>query len=160
AVDQSGNFWTADANTDNITEFDPTGTFLQQWNDTFGTTLAIAVDATHNAVYLIRGFQTANRFTLTGTNGPTEIDHEGTGVARGAARAGGPLTATHAILFRAGPPGAPKTHTTILPPPTPRAPASGRRAALLSSSPPPADPVTIYGPPTPPGPPAVFSESA
>src|SRR5262249_34979026 len=43
AVDQNGNFWTADANTDNITEFDPTGKFLQQWNDTFGTTLAIAV---------------------------------------------------------------------------------------------------------------------
>ena len=31
AVDQIGHLWTADGNTDNITEFDETGTFVQQW---------------------------------------------------------------------------------------------------------------------------------
>src|SRR5262249_15087954 len=58
AVDQSGNLWTADGSTDNITEFDNMGNFLQQWLDPFGQTLAITVDATHSAVYLIRGLQT------------------------------------------------------------------------------------------------------
>ena len=34
AVDQSGNLWTADGNTDNVDEFDAGGAFVQQWNDT------------------------------------------------------------------------------------------------------------------------------
>src|SRR5262249_24129565 len=56
AVDQSGNLWAAQSN-NLITEFDPTGKFLQQWTDPFGFTLAITVDATHNPVSLIRGAQ-------------------------------------------------------------------------------------------------------
>src|SRR5262245_9172182 len=42
AVDQVGHLWVADDGTDNIIEFDEQGNFLQQWNDTFGQTIAIA----------------------------------------------------------------------------------------------------------------------
>src|SRR5262245_36374816 len=53
SADVSQNLWAADGNTDNIIEFNSKQKFLQQWNDTFGQTLAISVDATNNAVYLI-----------------------------------------------------------------------------------------------------------
>jgi NHL repeat len=93
AVDQSGNLWTADGSTDNIDKFSPSGKFLKQWNDTFGKTLAIAVDSTHKAVYLIRGAQTTERFTLTG-KGETVIDN-GTGVALGLDQQTGNLYVDH-----------------------------------------------------------------
>jgi hypothetical protein len=81
AVDQSGNLWTADGGTANVDEFDNMGAFLQQWNDPSGSTQAIAVDSTHNAVYLINGGGTTERFTLAG-GGETTIDN-GSGVALG-----------------------------------------------------------------------------
>jgi len=55
AVDQSGNLWTADTGTGNVDEFDPKGKFLQQWTSPSGSIRAIAVDAAHNAVYLMNG---------------------------------------------------------------------------------------------------------
>jgi sugar lactone lactonase YvrE len=79
AVDQSGNLWTADAGTGNVDEFDPKGKFLQQWASPSGSMRAIAVDATHNAVYLMNGGGTTERFTLTG-GGQTTID-SGSGTA-------------------------------------------------------------------------------
>src|SRR5215469_16106376 len=78
AVDASGNLWTADSGTGNVDEFDPKGNFLQQWSDPSGTPQAIAVDAPHNAVYLLT-FGTTARFTLTG-GGQTTID-SGSGTA-------------------------------------------------------------------------------
>jgi hypothetical protein len=68
AVDQSNNLWTADGNSDNISEFDAAGNFLQQWTDPFGATVAITVDSTHGFVHLIRGSGETERFTLTGAN--------------------------------------------------------------------------------------------
>src|SRR5262245_60261913 len=159
AVDQSGNFWTADANTDNITEFDPTGKFLQQWNDTFGTTLAIAVDATHNAVYLIRGLQTTERFTLTGTN-ETVIDGEGTGVALGLDPASGDLYVDHSDHVSVWDPSGTQIDSILLTSTNSQGLAFGSSAGHLYVSDATADTVTIYGPPTTPGPPAIFSESA
>src|SRR5262249_50734206 len=78
ALDQSGNLGTADAGTGNVDEFDPKGKFLQQWTSPSGSMQAIAVDATHNAVYLINGGGTTEHFTLTGGDQKT-ID-SGTGV--------------------------------------------------------------------------------
>jgi hypothetical protein len=72
AVDQSGNLWAADAGTGNVVEFDSAGNFLQQWSPGFSMQ-AIAVDATHDAVYLINGGGTTLRFTLTGGGG-TMVD--------------------------------------------------------------------------------------
>jgi hypothetical protein len=79
AVDQSGNLWTADTGTGNVDEFDPMGKFLQQWASPSFSIRAIAVDATRNAVYLMNGGGTTERFTLTG-GGQTTID-SGSGVA-------------------------------------------------------------------------------
>src|SRR5262249_58407939 len=79
AVDQSGNLWTADTGTGNVDEFDPKGKFLQQWTSPTGSIRAIAVDAAHNAVYLMNGGGTTERFTLTG-GGPT-TDPNGLGTA-------------------------------------------------------------------------------
>jgi hypothetical protein len=167
AVDQSGNLWTADANTDNITEFDPTGKFLQQWNDTFGTTVAIAVDSTHNAVYLIRGAGTANRFTLTGTQGPTVIDGVGTGVALALDPQTGNLYVDHSssvsIFDNTGLPIDSLTLATSSSQGLAfHSNGTGGKFGLrdlyvsdLSS-----DTVTIYGPPSAPGPPFVTAESA
>ena len=47
--------WVADDSTDNVHEFDNAGNFIQQWNDTYGQTVTIAVDGTGGFVYLIRG---------------------------------------------------------------------------------------------------------
>jgi hypothetical protein len=71
AVDQANNLWTADAGTGNVIEFDSTGRFLRQWEDTHGNPTAIAVDSARNAVYLITsggvGSGTATeRWTLSG----------------------------------------------------------------------------------------------
>src|SRR5262245_51026387 len=93
AVDQSGNLWVADGNSDFISEFNSKNKFLQQWQDPFGQTLAIAVDAPNNAVYLIRGAQTTERFTLTGGN-ETVIDN-GSGVALGLDQKSGDLYVDH-----------------------------------------------------------------
>jgi len=79
AVDQSNNLWTADGSTDNIDEFDASGKFLQQWTDPFGSTLAITVDSVNGFVYLIRGSQETESFSLTGAN-ETVVDN-GVGVA-------------------------------------------------------------------------------
>src|SRR5262249_1832198 len=65
AVAAGGNLWTADAGTGNVDEFGPKGNFLQQWSNPSGPPQAIAVDAPHNAVYLLT-FGTTARFTLTG----------------------------------------------------------------------------------------------
>jgi hypothetical protein len=73
--------WVAGGSSDFISEFNSKNKFLQQWQDPFGQTLAIAVDAPNNAVYLIRGAQTTELFTLTGGN-ETVIDN-GLGVALG-----------------------------------------------------------------------------
>ena len=78
AVDQNGNLWVADAGTGNVVEFDPLGNFLQQWAPGFSLQ-AIAVDATHNAVYLINGGGATERFTLSGGS-ETAID-SGSGTA-------------------------------------------------------------------------------
>src|SRR5262245_29458307 len=158
AVDQSGNLWVADANTYNIIEFDPTGTFLQQWNDTFGTTVAIAVDATHNAVYLIRGIQTTERFTLTGGN-ETVIDGEGTGVALGLDPVSGDLYVDHSNHVSVWDPSGTQVDSISLTGTNSQGLAFGSSAGHLYVSDATADTVTIYGPPTIPGPPLVFSES-
>ena len=80
AVDQSGNLWTVDAGTGNVDEFDSQGNFLQQWNDQFGFgTIAVAVDSTRGAAYVIRADGATARFTLTGV-GPTPVD-AGPGIA-------------------------------------------------------------------------------
>src|SRR5262249_62381670 len=98
--------------------------FLQQWNDTFGQTLAISVDATNNAVYLIRGAQTTERFTLIGGN-ETVIDN-GAGVALGLDQKNGILYVDHggdvAIYDKTGtqiasPPPSPTTHPPPAAPP-------------------------------------------
>ncbi len=93
AVDQDGHLWTADGSTNNIDEFDSAGNFLQEWNDTYGTTYAIAVDSAHNAVYLIRGSQETERWSLTGTD-ETPID-SGVGVALAVDRQTGNLYVDH-----------------------------------------------------------------
>ena len=79
SVDQTGNLWVVDGSTDNVIEFDTRNRFVQMWTDPFGQTLAIAVDSTHDAVYLIRGTGATERFTLTGGN-ETIVDG-GVGVA-------------------------------------------------------------------------------
>jgi hypothetical protein len=74
AVDQSGNLWTADRMTNDIDEFDSAGNFIREWNDGFlSQTLAIAVDSTNDAVYLLDDFGATQRFTLNGA-GPTTVD--------------------------------------------------------------------------------------
>src|SRR5215470_1143880 len=74
AVDQNGNLWVANRTTNNIDEFDSAGNFIQEWNDGFfSQTMAIAVDATNNAVYLLDDFGATQRFTLSG-GGQQTID--------------------------------------------------------------------------------------
>src|SRR5262249_31496705 len=158
AVDQSGNLWVADANTDNIIEFDPTGTFLQQWNDTFGTTVAIAVDATSNAVYLIRGARTTERFTLTGGN-ETVVDN-----GDGNALAVDPQSGTLYVDHGGGGVGVGNRDAQVdnfsLTGTNSQGLAFGSSAGHLYVTDQSANNVTIYGPPTIPGPPFVQSESA
>src|SRR5262249_16810811 len=78
AVDQKGNLWAADAGPGNVIEFDARGNFVQQWTSQ-SSIQAIAVDATNDAVYLINGGGTTQRFTLAG-EGPATID-TGSGTA-------------------------------------------------------------------------------
>ena len=73
AVDQTGTLWVADAGTGNVAQFNAAGTFLGEWNDPSGSPQAIAVDATHGAVYLINGNGATERFTFTG-GGQTTVD--------------------------------------------------------------------------------------
>src|SRR5262245_24693061 len=157
AVDQSGNLWVADGSTDNIIEFDPTGTFLQQWNDTFGQTVAIAVDATNNAVYLIRGALTTERFTLTGGN-ETVIDN-GQGAALGVDPQSGTLYVDHGGDVVAYDTTAAQVDNFSLTGTSSQGLAFGSSAGHLYVTDRSANNVTIYGPPTIPGPPFVQSES-
>jgi hypothetical protein len=165
AVDQSSNLWVADGSSDFITEFNSKNKFLQQWQDPFGQTLAIAVDATHNAVYLIRGAQTTERFTLTGGN-ETVIDN-GAGVALGLDQKTGDLYVDHGgdvAVYNAA---ATQVFSLSLAPTTN---SQGLAFAALqggvkagqgnlyvtdASN----NDVAIYGPP-PPGPPFITAESA
>ncbi len=72
AVDQDGHLWVVDGA--NVNEFSPTGPFLQQWPNPFGSdTLAIAVDSDHDAVYLTNGSGRTDRFSLAGAD-PKTID--------------------------------------------------------------------------------------
>jgi sugar lactone lactonase YvrE len=66
AVDQANNLWVADGSTANVIEFDSKGNFVQQWNDSHGSPGAIAVDSARNAVYLLTGFSTTERWSLSG----------------------------------------------------------------------------------------------
>jgi len=78
AVDQSGNLWVADRTTNNVTQFDGAGNFVQQWNDGFfSQTIGIAVDATNDAVYLLDDLGATQRFTLNGGD-QTTIDQSTT----------------------------------------------------------------------------------
>jgi hypothetical protein len=66
SVDQAGNLWTADGTTNNVDEFNARGTFVRQWSDTHGSPQAIAVDSTHNAVYLMIPVPSACSFLCSG----------------------------------------------------------------------------------------------
>ena len=167
SVDQKGNLWVADGNTDNIIQFDTKNKFVQMWNDTFGATLAIAVDSNHNAVYLIRGAQTTERFTLTGQN-ETVIDN-GAGVALGLDPSTGNLYVDHGGDVVVYDPTATQLQSFSLGSTTN---SQGLAFHSLSSSggakrgvgnlyvtDTTNDDVRVYGPP-PPGPPIVSAESA
>ena len=161
AVDQTGHLWTADGSTDNITEFDQNGTFVQQWTDPFGQTLAIAVDRTHSFVYLIRGSQDTERFNLTG--GDETVIEANNGSQAGTALSVEPSSGTlyighldHVTVYDS-------TGTQLdafaLNTSNSQGVAFGTTAGVLYVSDATADNVTIYGPPTTPGPPVIFSES-
>ena len=158
AVDQSGNLWTADGNTNNIDEFDASAAFVQQWNDSYGSTLAIAVDSTNSAVYLIRGSQETERWTLTGT-GETTIDN-GLGVALGLDPQTGNLYVDHGgdvvVYDHTGA----QVDSFSLTSTNSKGLAFGSSAGNLYVSDASNDNATIYAPPTTPGPPFVVSESA
>ena len=80
AVDPNGNVWVVDAS-NNVSEFDSGGSFLSQFNDTYGGTNAIAVDSQSN-VYLIRSSGVTEKWTAANRsagNGQTVVDNSGTG---------------------------------------------------------------------------------
>jgi len=164
AVDQSGNLWVADGNSDFITQFDAKGKFVQQWQDPFGQTVAIAVDSTNNAVYLIRGALQTERFTLTGGN-ETVIDSTSTGVALGLDQQTGNLYVDHgssvAIYDATGTPIDSLTLATSNSQGLAFRAIGGKKFAQnsLYVSDASANNVTIYGPPTTPGAPLVSGES-
>src|SRR5262245_25953527 len=158
AVDQSGHLWVADDGTDNVIEFDEQGNFIQQWNDTYGTTARIAVDRTNNAVYLIRGTQATERWTLTGGN-ETVID-SGSGVAIAVDPQSGTLYVDHGGDVVAYDTTATQVDNFSLTGTNSQGLAFGSTAGHLYVSDQSANNVTIYGPPTIPGPPFVQSESA
>ena len=158
AVDQSGNLWVADGSSDFISEYDPAGNFVQQWQDPFGQTVAIAVDGTNGFVYLIRGTQATERFTLTGAD-ETVID-SGAGVALGVDPATGNLFVDHAADVAVYDAGANLINTVTLTSSDSQGLAFGTTAGELYVSDRTANNVTIYGPPTTPGPPLIFSESS
>jgi hypothetical protein len=157
AVDQSGNLWVADDGTDNVVEFDAGGNFLQQWNDTYGQTVTIAVDSTNNAVYLIRGTLATERWTLTGGN-ETVIDN-GNGAALAVDQQTGTLYVDHGgdiVVYDST--GA-QVDSFTLTGSSSQGLAFGSSTGHLYVSDASADNVTIYGPPTTPGVPFIQSES-
>ena len=158
AVDQNGNLWVADGNTDNIIEFDPKGNFVQQWTDPFGQTVTIAVDATNDAVYLIRGSQQTERFTLTGAN-ETVIDN-GAGVALAVDPATGTLYVSHGGDVTVYDNTGTQIDSFTLSTSNAQGLGFGSTAGHLYVSDETANNVTFYGLPTTPGPPLVLSESA
>jgi DNA-binding beta-propeller fold protein YncE len=162
AVDQSGHLWTADGNTDNVTEFDENGTFVQQWTDPFGNTLAIAVDRTNSFVYLIRGSQDTERFNLTGGDETVIEANDGTqaGVALSLDPASGTLYIGHSDHVTVYDTTGAQLDSFALNTSNSQGLAFGTTAGVLYVSDATAADVTIYGPPTTPGPPLVFSESA
>ena len=158
SVDQAGHLWVADGNTDFISEYDATGAFVQQWQDPFGQTVAIAVDRTNGFVYLIRGSAQTERFTLAGAD-ETVIDG-GAGTALSVDPVSGNLFVDHGAdvtIYDAS--GTMITNFTLTTSSS-RGLAFGTTAGNVYVSDTVADNVTFYGPPTTPGPPLVFSESA
>src|SRR5262249_5629908 len=151
AVDQIGHVWAADDGTDNVYEFDDQGNFVQQWNDTYGTTVTMAVDRSNNAVYLIRGTTATERWTLTGGD-ETQIDANG-GTALAVDQQSGTLYVDHgsdvAVYDAAGT----SINTIALITSNSQGLGFGSAAGVLYVSDVTADNVTIYGPPTTPGPP-------
>src|SRR5262249_7929993 len=145
AVDQSGHLWVADDGTDNVMEFDEQGNFVQQWNDTYGQTITIAVDRTNNAVYLIRGTLATERWALTGGN-ETTIDN-GSGAALAVDPQGGILYVDHgsdvAVYDAAGT----QIDSVTLITSNSQGLAFGTTAGALYVSDVTGDNVTIYGPP-------------
>src|SRR5262245_12973695 len=157
AVDQSGHLWVADDGTDNILEFDEQGNFLQQWNDTYGQTVTIAVDRTNGFVYLIRGTLATERWTLTGGN-ETVIDN-GNGAALGVDPQSGTLYVDHGGDVVVYDTTAAQVDNFSLTGTNSQGLAFGSTAGHLYVTDRSANNVTIYGPPTIPGPPFVQSES-
>jgi DNA-binding beta-propeller fold protein YncE len=158
SVDQSGNLWTADGSTNNIVEFDPTGTFLQQWNDGFGQTVAIAVDSTNAKVYLIRGAGTTESFNLTGGN-DTQVDNNSRGTALAVDPATGNLYVDQGSSVDVFSSGGTQTDTFSLTTSSSVGLAFGSTAADLYVSDQSANNVTLYAPPTTPAAPVVQGES-
>ena len=158
AVDQSGNLWVADDGTDNVIEFDDQGNFLQQWNDTYGQTVAIAVDSTNGFVYLIRGFLTTERWNLTGGD-QTEIDGVGTAMSVTVDPQSGTVYVDHVDSISVWDSTGAQLDSFSLNTSNSQGLAFGSTAGVLYVSDATADDVTIYGPPTTPGPPVVFTES-
>src|SRR5262249_37617697 len=152
SVDQIGHLWTADGSTDNITEFDESGNFVQQWRDPFGQTLAIAVDRTRSFVYLIRGSQDTERFNLTGGHETVIEAHNGTnaGVSLSPEPQGGPLSIGHLEHVTVYDNTATQLAAFALDTSNSQGVAFATTAGVLYVSDPTADNVTIYGPPTTP----------
>src|SRR5262249_25391902 len=158
SVDQSGNLWVADGSSDFISEYDDTGAFVQQWQGPFGQTIAIAVDGTGGFVYLIRGAQTTERFTLTGAN-ETVIDN-GAGVALAVDPMTGNLFVSHSGDVTVYNNAATQIDSFMLSTSNAQGLGFGSTAGLLYASDETANNVTFYGVPTTPGPPLIQSQSA
>jgi DNA-binding beta-propeller fold protein YncE len=158
SVDQSGNLWVADGSSDFISEYDPAGNFVQQWQDPFGQTVAIAVDGNAGFVYLIRGSQATERFTLIGAD-ETVID-SGAGVALGLDPATGNLFVSHsgdvAVYDNTGT----QIDSFTLSTSNVQGLGFGTTTGHLYASDETANNVTFYGVPTTPGAPLVQSETA
>src|SRR5262249_46625381 len=131
--------------------------FLQQWNDTYGQTVTIAVDRTNGFVYLIRGTLATERWTLTGGN-ETVIDN-GNGAALGGDPQSGALYVDHGGDVVVYEPTAAQVDNFSLTGTNSQGLAFGSTAGHLYVTDRSANNVTIYGPPTIPGPPFVQSES-
>jgi hypothetical protein len=166
AVDRSGNLWTADAGTGNVDEFDPKGKFLQQWASPSFSIRAIAVDAARNAVYLMNGGGTTERFTLTG-GGQTTID-SGSGTALALDQQTGNLYVDHGNDVAVYDPTGTRIDTLFSLGATTNSQGlafrssgtgkmAGQNALYVSDAS--NDNVTIYGPP-PAGPPFITAQSA
>jgi hypothetical protein len=83
AVDTNGNLWVADESTNIVYEFDSSGTLLSQFNDAYGNTEGVAVDAA-GEIYLIRGSGDTEKWSPAARAGgtPVEVDSPpGTGLA-------------------------------------------------------------------------------